>query len=257
MLELTRPLLWFDLETTGIRVQIDRICQIGVIKMLPDGSCTSWETLVNPTVPIPPEATEKHKITDDMVRDAPTFAQLAQPFANKIVGCDYAGYNLHRFDIPLLAAEFDRAGVECNFLTEAKCVDWFRIYQKLRPMNLTQFLKDMADEDLGDDAHNALADIHGTFRGAMGALRKFPSKLPRTVASLHDMIFGDTTGALAGGKFYLLNGDVIVNFGKYKDKPLRSVPRDYCRWVVANTDIPLEAKRIFREAAQGIYPEKK
>jgi DNA polymerase-3 subunit epsilon len=134
-LNLKKPLVFFDLETTGINITKDRIVEICYLKVMPDGQEVSKTKRVNPQIPIPEQATAVHGITDEDVKDCPTFLEIAKSLAEQIDGCDLAGFNSNRFDIPLLAEEFLRAGVDID-LSKQKFIDIQTIYHKLEPRNL-------------------------------------------------------------------------------------------------------------------------
>jgi DNA polymerase-3 subunit epsilon len=168
LLNLERPLVDLDLETTGIFPNRDRIVQIGIIKFYPSGEVTEWETLVNPGVVIDPAASAVHKISDDMVRDAPTFCQLSAKLFTGLHECDLLGYNLKAFDIPFLQAEFAR----CNLVyKEPRVIDVFKLYQRLSPRNLTAAVKEFLGETF-DTAHDALSDVRMTARVFVAMLER-------------------------------------------------------------------------------------
>src|SRR6266513_1721918 len=154
---LTRPLAFLDLEATGTNVAKDRIVEIAVLKLMPDGNTHERETLVNPQMPIPAGVTLIHHISDDSVKDAPTFEEIAKTFFIFLDDCDLAGFNSLRFDLPILLEEFHRAGVIFD-LSNRKLIDVQRIYHAMEPRNLTAAYKFYCEKDL-DAAHSAMADV--------------------------------------------------------------------------------------------------
>jgi len=252
VLQLTRPLIWFDLETTGVRAQIDRIVQIGVIKWLPDGTHKEWESLVNPGCKIPKEAMDAHHITDEMVTNAPPFRNIAPMLAHGFRDCDLAGYNIRTFDIPFLDAEFKRAGQTVDF-SKAHVIDAFKIYMKAKPRNLAGFIMDMLGEG-HEEAHSALPDTRGTMRAFHALLEKLPH-LPRTPQELHDYCFGNEGDLLCGGRFYFLNGEAHLNFGKHKGVKLKDVPKGWLMWAAENMN-EAEVRDVCAKALKGEYPVK-
>lgn len=250
-LRLTRPLVWVDTETTGTSTQIDRIVQVGLIKCRPDAEPTYWDTLVNPTIPIPPESTEIHHITDEMVRDAPTFAKLAPVLHVGFEECDFGGYNI-RFDLSMIGAEFARVNRKSDF-SDRKLVDGQRMYHREFRRNLTAYIKEMLGEE-HEGAHGAPADISGTRRAVLAHLER-NQDLPRTVEGLHEEFFVKPgTGYVdAEGKFVWRYGEACFNFGKFPGIPLRQVSRSYLNWMM-NAEFSPEIKKIVSDALDGKFP---
>ena len=162
MLQLTKPLAFIDLETTGINLGTDRIVEIAIVKILTDGTKSVKRKLINPEMPIPAASSEVHGITDDMVKEAPTFKQLAQELKQMLDGCDLAGYNSNRFDIPLLMEEFLRAQVEFE-MKGRRLLDVQTIFHKLEPRTLSAAYKFYCEKTL-TDAHSAEADAQATYQ---------------------------------------------------------------------------------------------
>lgn len=175
-MRLTKPLVVFDLETTGISFYSDRIVQMAFVKLKPDGAVTEWCTLVNPGMPIPAAATAIHGITDEMVADAPRFRDVARKVAGGIAGCDLAGFNAVRFDWPMLRAHLDRVGVEVE---EPVIVDAMRIFHRFAPRNLQAAVETYCGRRL-DGAHNALADAKATLEVLQAQVRAHAGELPDT-----------------------------------------------------------------------------
>jgi DNA polymerase III subunit epsilon len=262
LLHLERPLVDLDLETTGIFPNRDRIVQVGLIKFYPDGTVNEWQTLVNPGVLIDPEASAVHKISDDMVRDAPTFCSIASKLFAGLQDCDFMGYNLKVFDIPFLQAEFGR----CNLvLKEPRVIDVFKLYQRLSPRNLTAAVKEFLGETF-DTAHDALSDTRMAARVLEAMLVKHLD-IPRDVSGIHDLLFKSTSGLDAAGKFAWKGTEAVVNFGaKFNGTPLRNAAhctcrgrcqclRGYLEWMV-RSDFADDTKAIARGALQGTFPTK-
>ena len=187
-LQLTRPLAVFDIESTGVVPQRDRIVEIAVMKIMPDGSSRTTVRRLNPGMPIPPGATAIHGITDADVADCPLFADIAEKLLSYLADCDLAGYNISGFDVPLLENEFKRAGLEFD-TSSRKIVDIYNIFCKLYPRTLTAAYKFFCGKEL-EGAHGAAADTAATFEVLLGQLAKHP-ELPRDAAGLAD--FSDVT----------------------------------------------------------------
>lgn len=265
-----------DLETTGIHPNYDRIVQVGVVKLLPDGAEREWSTLVNPGISIPVEATEAHHITDAMVAQAPPFAQVAPGIARGLEGCDLCGYNLS-FDLRFLVAEMRRVPVPFDEKT-FRVIDGFRIFTRVSPRNLETAIKEYAaeyekerfgtpEEKRGrEHAHDALWDARGSLRVIEGQLRRH-ANLPRTVADLHRLFF-ETPAANhvdADGKLAWRNGQVVFNFGAHAGTSLREAASrktsargskvadcGYLRWIL-NGQFSDTVKRHVADALAGKF----
>ena len=256
-LQLTRPLVVFDIESTGVVPQRDRIVEIAVMKIMPDGTSRTTVRRLNPEMPIPPGASAIHGITDADVADCPVFADIAEKLLNYLEDCDLAGYNIQGFDVPLLENEFKRVGL--NFDTSnRKIVDAYNIFCKLYPRTLTAAYKFFCGKDL-EGAHGAAADTAATFEVLLGQLAKHP-ELPRDAAGLAE--FSDITDpdAVDRGRRFKWNGDeVMVNFGKYAGRTLRDVAENepgFLRWII-KSDFPDDVRTIAEKALVGIFPERK
>ena len=171
-LRLQRPIIFFDLETTGTNITHDRIVEISIIKVLPSGEEQERTRRINPEMPIPAEATAIHHITDADVANEPTFRQLAKSLAEIFADCDIAGFNSNRFDIPLLLEEFHRAGIVLD-LSKTRFVDVQTIYHKMEPRNLSAAYKYYCGQDL-EAAHSANADTRATLEVLKAQLDKYP-----------------------------------------------------------------------------------
>ena len=250
MIELNAPLVVVDVETTGTNPETDRIVQIGIIKLYPDGKKTEWETLVNPEMPIPPEIGLIHGITNETVRDAPKFSEIAHNIVSGMKMCDYCGYNV-KFDLKFLEAEIQRAGIKFTF--NGRILDGLRIFQTKERRDLTAAVKFYLKEDLSG-AHNALTDARATLRVVEAQLEHYPD-LPRTMEELHVLFFETVTGDNydPDGKFIWRNSECCINFGKHKGKPLRDLPIDYIQWMLKG-DFSQQVKILLAEAAGGKFP---
>lgn len=242
-LKLYKPLCVFDLETTGIQVAKDRIVEISILKVNPDASRESKTWLVNPEMPIPSESTAVHGITDEKVANAPTFKEIAAKVLEMISGCDLGGFNSNRFDVPLLAEELLRAGIDFD-LNKFKLVDAQTIFHKMEPRNLTAAYKFYCKKDL-ENAHSAEADVLATFE-VLDAQVGHYDDLPNDVAGLSEFSVHNKFADLAGMIHFDENKDEIFAFGKYKGQKVKEVfQRDlgYYAWI-QNADFPLYTKKI-------------
>ena len=255
-LQLVRPLAFFDIESTGVVPQRDRIVEISVMKVMPDGSSRTTTRRLNPGMPIPPGATAIHGISDADVADCPQFSDIAEKLLAYLDGCDLAGYNIQGFDVPLLENEFKRVGMDLG-TSKRKIVDAYNLFCKLYPRTLTAAYKFFCGKDL-EGAHGAAADTAATFEVLMGQLTRHP-ELPRTVDELAD--FSDMTDpdAVDRNRRFKWNGDeVMVNFGKYAGRSLRDIAENepgFLRWII-KSDFPDDVRSIAEKALIGIFPER-
>ncbi len=256
-LQLTRPLAVFDIESTGVVPQRDRIVEIAVMKIMPDGTSRTTVRRLNPGMPIPPGATAIHGISDADVADCPQFADIADKLLAYLDGCDLAGYNIQGFDVPLLENEFKRVGLDLN-TSSRRIIDAYNIFCKLYPRTLTAAYKFFCGKDL-EGAHGAAADTAATFEVLLGELAKHP-ELPRDPAALAE--FSDMTDpdAVDRSRRFKWNGDeVMVNFGKYAGRSLRDIAENepgFLRWII-KSDFPDDVRAIAEKALIGIFPERK
>ena len=242
-LKLHKPLCTFDLETTGTNISKDRIVEICILKVNPDASRETKTWLVNPEMPIPKESSAIHGITDEKVKDAPTFREIAPKIQEMISGCDLAGFNSNRFDVPLLAEEFLRVGLDFD-LTKIKLVDAQTIFHKMEQRNLTAAYKFYCKKEL-ENAHSAEADVLATFE-VLDAQVAHYEDLPNDIAGLSDFSFHNKFADLAGMIHFDENNQEIFGFGKYKGQNVKEVfQRDlgYYAWI-QNADFPLYTKKI-------------
>ncbi len=256
-LQLTRPLAFFDIESTGVVPQRDRIVEIAVMKIMPDGTHRTTVRRLNPGMPIPPGATAIHGITDADVADCPQFADIAEKLLSYLDGCDLAGYNIQGFDVPLLENEFKRAGLEFT-TSDRKIIDAYNIFCKLYPRTLTAAYKFFCGKDL-EGAHGAAADTEATFEVLLGQLAKHP-ELPRTAAELADWSDMTDPDAVDRTRRFKWNGDeVVVNFGKYAGRTLKDITENepgFLRWII-KSDFPDDVRTIAEKALVGIFPERR
>ena len=245
-LNLKRPIVFFDLETTGVDTAKDRIVEISMVKVMPDGEEIVRTRRINPQMHIPEQATAIHGITDEDVKDAPTFAQIAKSMAQFIEGCDFGGFNSNRFDLPMLVEEFLRAGVDVDF-RRRRFVDVQNIFHKMEQRTLVAAYKFYCDKDL-EAAHSAEADTRATYEVLMAQLDRYP-ELQNDVAALADFSERGQTADFAGRIGYNEKQEEIFNFGKYKGRRLEDVFREepsYYAWMM-NGDFPLYTKKVITE----------
>lgn len=246
-LNLRNPLVFFDLETTGINIVKDRIVEISFVKVHPNGKEECKTRRINPEMPIPPESTAIHGITDEDVKDCPTFKEIAKSLAAQIEGCDLAGFNSNRFDIPLLAEEFLRAGVDID-LNKRKFVDVQTIFHKMEQRTLSAAYKFYCDKSL-ENAHTAEADTMATYEILKAQLDRYPDELQNDIEFLSKYSSFTNNVDFAGRMIYNEDGKEVINFGKYKGKLVEEVLKNdpgYYSWIM-NGDFPLNTKKILTE----------
>ena len=243
-LKLTRPLVFFDLETTGTNITHDRIVEISIVKLRPDGTVVERSRRLNPEMPIPAEATAVHHITDDDVAGEPTFRQVAASLSKLLQGCDIAGFNSNRFDIPLLDQEFHRAGVDFD-LNGVRFVDVQTIYHKKEPRTLVAAYRYYCGKEL-EEAHSALADTRATMEVLMAQLDIYDD-LPVELDGLSEFANPNRNVDLLGRLIYDDNKREVINFGKYKgrlaEEVLASDP-GYYNWIMQG-DFAQNTKNAF------------
>lgn len=260
MFVINRPIICFDLETTGLDPKTARIMEIAVIKVHAPDRIKEWATLINPGIPIPKEASDATRstnrpngITDELVKDAPTFKSIAEGIASGFTGCDFVGANVRGYDLAILQNELERAGCAKLDLAHAKIVDVLKVYHSNFKRDLTAAVKEYLNEDIGD-AHEALVDARATWRVALAQLERH--ELPRDPAAHHEMFYGTNGNSIAGGKFVIEEGVCFVTFGKYKGTALKDIAdRGYMSWVINKSDLEPEVKKVFRDALVGTFPK--
>ena len=257
-LHLKKPLAFFDLETTGVNIARDRIVEISVVKALPNGETEIRTRRVNPEMPIPLESSLIHGIYDEDVKDAPTFKMLAKNLATFLEGCDLAGFNSNRFDIPMLVEEFLRVGVEFD-LKNRRAVDTQRIYHMMEPRNLSAAYQFYCGKSLVD-AHSAEADTIATFEVLQGQIARYEGmkvidshgKELGTVENDEAALHALTASKLidfAGRMVYNEKGEEVFNFGKHNGKRVADVLKNepsFYDWLMKG-DFPLDTKRKLTE----------
>ncbi|MBK8610750.1 MAG: 3'-5' exonuclease [Chitinophagaceae bacterium] len=246
MLNLTRPIAFIDLETTGVSLSNDRIVEIAIIKISPDGSRQVKRKLINPEMPIPKESSDIHGITNDMVKDAQTFKQAGNEIKMFIENCDMGGYNSNRFDIPILMEEFLRAGMDVDLSTR-KMIDVQHIFYTMEPRTLTAAYKFFCDKELVD-AHSAEADVDATIDVLMAQLERYKN-LGNSVESILEVIGEDKIVDYARRFSFDDKGTEVFNFGKHKGKAVKDVLKaepQYYDWMMRG-DFPLHTKQKLAE----------
>ena len=245
-LNLKRPLVFFDLETTGVDTAKDRIVEISMVKVMPNGDEIVRTRHINPQKHIPEDATAVHGITDEDVKDQPTFAQIAKSLSQFIEGCDFGGFNSNRFDLPMLVEEFLRAGVDVDFKNR-KFIDVQNIFHKMEQRTLVAAYKFYCNKDL-TDAHSAEADTRATYEVLKAQLDRY-SELQNDVAALAEFSSRGETVDYAGRIVYNDKGEEVFNFGKYKGVKVSEVFQrepGYYDWMM-NGDFPLYTKKVITE----------
>lgn len=242
-LNLKNPLIFFDLETTGVNISKDRIVEISLIKVMPSGQEIEKTLRINPEMPIPAEATAVHHITDEDVKNAPTFKQVAKELGKFFEGCDIAGFNSNKFDIPLLMEEFLRADVNVD-LSRHRFIDVQTIFHKLEQRTLVAAYKFYCGKNL-EDAHSANADTKATYEVLKAQLDRYP-ELKNDVEFLSTFSTHNRNVDLAGRIIYNDQKVPVFNFGKYKGVSVEEVLRKdmgYFGWMM-NGDFPLNTKQV-------------
>lgn len=245
-LNLKRPIVFFDLETTGIDLSRDRIVEISLVKISPNGDQELKTRRINPEMPIPPEATAIHRITDDDVKDCPRFKEIAKSLAQYIEGCDLGGYNSNKFDIPMLVEEFLRADVDVD-LKKRKFIDVQNIFHKMEQRTLIAAYKFYCGKDL-ENAHSAEADIMATYEVLQAQLDRYP-ELQNDVDFLAGFSERGKSADYAGRIIYNDKGQEVFAFGKHKGRVVEEVFREepsYYAWMM-NGDFPRYTKKVITE----------
>lgn len=243
-LKLSRPLAFFDLETTGVQVGKDKIVEICVLKVAPDGAedCKTWR--INPGIPIPKQSSDIHGITDDMVKDCPMFGDLALEIYNFIKDADLSGYNSNRFDLPLIAEEFLRTDIDFD-MKNRRSIDVQSVFFKMEPRTLTAAYKFYCNKEL-IGAHGAEADTRATYEILKAQVERYEI-LKNDSQFLADFTQPAQPNAdLAGMIKFDAQGEEIFNFGKHKGKKVLEVMAKepgYYGWI-QNADFPLYTKKI-------------
>jgi DNA polymerase-3 subunit epsilon len=244
-LQLTRPIAFIDLETTGINISTDRIVEIAIVKIMPDGTRIPKRKLINPLMPIPASSSVIHGITDDMVKDAPSFKQVANEIRQFMDSCDLGGYNSNRFDIPMLIEEFLRIGMD--FPTEGrKFVDVQKIFHMMEQRTLSAAYKFYCQKIL-EGAHSAEADASATWEVLEAQVKRYPN-IGNTVESIVKFT-GEEDIVDFARRFVKEKGVEIFNFGKHKGKPVVQVLKEepqYYDWMMKG-DFAMNTKQKLTE----------
>lgn len=270
MMELIkeRPLVFFDLEATGVNILNDRIVEISVVKIFPDGKREVKTRRINPEMHIPEEASAIHGIYDKDVVNEPTFRAISKNFFIYLEDCDLGGYNITKFDIPMLTREFSRAGL--TFTTaNRRIIDAYNIFCRMEPRNLSAAYKFFCGKDM-KDAHSAEADTLATVEIFEGEIKRYSQmaredypedieKWPETLDEFHTFCNQRMIDSIdPDGRFKWKNGEAVVAFGKNAGTSLRRIAidnPDFLRWIL-RSDFSVEVKNIASDALKGIFPEK-
>lgn len=244
-LQLSRPLAFLDLETTGVNLATDRIVEIAIVKILPEGTRQLKRKLINPQINIPLTVTEIHGITNEMVKDAPVFKQVSNEIRQFLENCDLAGYNSNRFDWPMLVEEFLRAGQEFD-VSNRKMLDVQKIFHVMEPRTLGAAYKFYCEKTL-ENAHSAAADAEATWEILKAQLTRY-SQLGSTVDSIMQFL-GEEQLVDFARRFVMENGIEVFNFGKHKGRQVSAVLKSepqYYDWMMKG-DFPLHTKQKLTE----------
>ena len=243
-LNLTRPIIFFDLETTGVDPAKDRIVEISMIRVMPDGSEDTKTRRLNPEMPIPAASSAIHHIYDEDVKDCPTFKSVSKSLQAYIEGCDLAGYNSNKFDVPVLVEEFLRAGIDID-MRKTRFIDVQNIFHKMEQRTLVAAYKFYCQKEL-TDAHAAEADTRATYEVLKAQLDRYPDDLQNDMEFLSEFSTRTKDADFAGRIIYNDEGVECFNFGKHKGRPVADVFREepsYYAWMM-NGDFPGYTKRV-------------
>ncbi len=254
-LNLEKPIVFFDLETTGVNIGTDRIVEISILKVFPNGNKESKTWLVNPEMEIPKDSSDIHGITNEQVVTEPTFNELASQVSELIAGCDLAGFNSNRFDIPLLAEELMRAGIDFD-MNDRKAIDVQVIFHKKEQRTLSAGYQFYCGKEL-EGAHGAEADTNATYEILLAQIEKYDD-IGNTVDVLSEFSTHGKRADFAG--FILMNDDdqEVFSFGKYKNRTVEEVFKEnpgYNNWM-QNADFPLFTKKVLREIKERMSAPK-
>lgn len=255
-LKLKKPVVFFDLETTGINIAKDRIVEISMLKIYPNGNKESKTWLVNPEIEIPKEASDIHGITNEKVVNEPIFNELALEVSEMIKGCGLAGFNSNRFDIPLLAEEMLRAEVDFD-MNDRVAVDVQVIYHKKEERTLSAGYKFYCGEDI-KNAHSAEADTNATYEILKAQLDKYDD-LENNIQFLNEYSTFKKRADFAGFIMYNDDDEEIFTFGKYKGEKVADIlkkDKGYFSWI-QNADFPLYTKKVMEEIKNRVFPKRK
>lgn len=258
-LQLQRPIAFFDIESTGTNVVKDRIVEICIFKLMPDGTSETRLRRINPTIPIPPEVTAIHGISDADVAQEPTFKQVARSLNDFLKNCDLAGYNSNKFDVPMLIEEFLRCDIDFD-LKSRNLVDVQNIFHKMEPRTLKAAYKFYCGKELVD-AHTAEADTMATYEILVSQIERYKdteytdaegnTSIPvqNDMKALYDFSYNHRNADLVGHIVFNAKGKETFNFGKHKGKTVEDVfakEPQYYDWMM-NADFPLYTKRVIKD----------
>lgn len=241
-IKLERPIVFFDLETTGLNVVTDRIVSISVYKILPDGQTEGKSAVVNPTIPIPKGASDVHGITDEMVKDKPTFKQIAKSLSDFMKGCDIGGYNNNSYDNIILLEEFLRCGIDFPS-GDVVSVDVCSMFKKLEQRTLSAAYKFYCGKDL-EDAHSSTTDTLATFEVFTEMIKKYDELKGKSIQEISDFCKTDNRVDLAG-KVVKVNGEYLYNFGKHRNQRILDNP-SYAEWMLSQ-DFSSSTKTVLKQ----------
>lgn len=252
-LNLKKPIAFFDLETTGLNIASDRIVEISIVKIMPNGDKEIKTKLLNPTIPISKDSSAIHGIKDSDVKSKSTFQDVAKEFHDFIEDCDLGGYNSNKFDVPLLAEEFLRAGIDFK-VSDRKLVDVQNIFHKMEQRTLIAAYKFYCDKDL-TKAHSAEADTTATYEILEAQIQKY-EELENDISFLSQFSQQTKNVDLLGRFIYNDQEIEVFNFGKHKGKPITEVLEKepgYYSWMM-NGDFPLYTKKVLKEIKEKMKP---
>lgn len=254
-LKLERPLVFFDLETTGLKIATARVIEISLLKVYPDGTEESLTQLINPEIPIPEESTAIHGIDDHNVADKPLFKEFAQVLNDFISNCDLSGFNIKRFDLPILEVEFRRAGIKFS-RKNRYIVDSQHIYHKMEPRDLRAAYQRYCGKNL-EDCHSAETDTRAAQEVLDSQIKMHPD-LPKDTAGLHIFCYqsGEENWIDLTGRLILNEGEVVLSFGKHKGEQLKLVVRDdldYLTWLIHQPGFPIDVQEIVLRFMSGDF----
>lgn len=245
-LSLSRPLAFIDLETTGVSIGTDRIVEISILKLIPNGGEEVYTYRINPTIPIPAESSAIHGIYDKDIKDAPTFKEMAPKLFHILEACDLAGYNSNKFDIPLLVEEFLRVEIDFD-MQNRKCVDVQNIFHKMEQRTLSAAYRFYCNKEI-ENAHSAEADVRATYDVLNAQLEKYDSLQPNVSFLATFSTMGDNVD-LAGRIVRDKKGVEVFNFGKHKGRSVLEIFKSepsYYNWMM-DGDFPLSTKRVITQ----------
>lgn len=246
MFNQTKPIVWFDLETTGANYLKDRIIELSAIKIMPDGSRTEIYSRFNPIIPILDESVAIHGITNEDVRNEPKFADKAKEILEFFKGCDLGGYNINKFDLPFLMEEFMRCKLIWD-VSDVKVIDTFRIWSHFEPRNLASAYKLYCGKDL-ENAHSAKADVEATIEIAMAQYQKH-NVTDAQQANDYSLYENEVNRLDLAAKIVINNGEEIINFGKYEGRSIKDlmvIDPGYIEWAAKNENFPIQTRVAFK-----------